>query len=124
LEFILVEFPPQMKVWILVLLIVIQFSFQSHKSNMEFEGSREVQLIEKIPKKNCSHMKKSKKTVLILSVFTGCFGVDRLYLGFYLMAIAKFLTFGCFGVWYVFDLIFLWLNFTKDSSGCDLIIDF
>jgi hypothetical protein len=106
-----------MKFWIFVLLVVIQFSFQNESNVVlnEFKGN-----IFKHESSQCS-LKKSRKTVLILSLFVGCLGVDKLYLGFPWMAIANFLTFGCFGVWYLIDLIFLWLNLTKDSHGCDLI---
>ena len=44
---------------------------------------------------------------LIISIFFGIFGVDRLMMGHYLLALIKFLTAGGLGVWWVIDVVLI-----------------
>ena len=60
---------------------------------------------------------KSKKVALLLSIFLGLVGVDRLYLGYILGGLLKFITFGGFYVWWVIDILRILTNNLKDSSG-------
>lgn len=46
---------------------------------------------------------KDPKIAFILSILTGCVGVDRFYIGDTFLGVIKFLTFGGLGVWYLFD---------------------
>ncbi|NNH07154.1 TM2 domain-containing protein [Cellulomonas fimi] len=62
----------------------------------------------------------SDKTFLVtwlLSLLVGGFGVDRFYLGKIGTGIAKLLTCGGCGVWWLVDLILVLTNSTKDKHG-------
>ena len=48
---------------------------------------------------------KDKTTALILSIFVGGLGIDRFYLGYIGMGVLKLLTFGCFGILTIIDII-------------------
>ena len=56
-------------------------------------------------------------TTLLLSFFLGYFGVDRFYLGDTGLGVAKLLTFGGCGVWYIIDLILIAMRNVTDSQG-------
>lgn len=47
------------------------------------------------------------RTAVLLSFFLGSLGIDRFYLGYPRLGILKFLTIGGFGIWTVFDFIFI-----------------
>lgn len=57
----------------------------------------------------------------VLSLVFGVFGADRFYLGKTSSAVAKLLTFGGFGVWYLIDLYTLLKGGVTDASGQPLI---
>ena len=59
-------------------------------------------------------------TAWLLSLFVGVLGADRFYLGKVGSGIAKLLTFGGFGVWYLIDLVLLLTGQTKDNQGQEL----
>jgi len=63
---------------------------------------------------------KSKTTALILSIFLGAYGIDRFYLGYTGLGIAKLLTGGGLGIWWLIDLIFIITDKMKDAQGNDL----
>ena len=46
-------------------------------------------------------------TTVLLSFFLGSLGIDRFYLGYSRLGILKLLTMGGFGIWTVFDFIFI-----------------
>jgi hypothetical protein len=60
---------------------------------------------------------KSWTVALVLSLLFGWLGVDRFYLGQVGLGIAKFLTAGGFGVWWVIDFVLIALRRAKDSDG-------
>jgi TM2 domain-containing membrane protein YozV len=57
---------------------------------------------------------------LVLSIFLGFLGVDRMYLGQVGLGILKLLTLGGFGVWYVIDIILIAIGNVRDSKGLPL----
>jgi hypothetical protein len=60
---------------------------------------------------------KSWTVALVLSLLFGWLGVDRFYLGQVGLGVAKFLTAGGFGVWWVIDCVLIALRRAKDSDG-------
>lgn len=54
---------------------------------------------------------------LLLSVFLGGLGIDRFYLGYTGLGIAKLLTCGGLGVWALIDIILIALRKVPDSDG-------
>ncbi len=68
---------------------------------------------------NNSH--KSWSVALILSIFFGCFGFDRFYLGQVGLGWAKLFTFGGGGIWWMIDVFLIWSRNIKDSEGRQLV---
>lgn len=64
---------------------------------------------------------KSFVTTWWLSVILGLFGVDRFYLGKTMSGIAKLITLGGFGFWWITDLVQLARGVTRDSQGSTLV---
>jgi TM2 domain-containing membrane protein YozV len=60
---------------------------------------------------------KSYGTAVVLSFFLGGLGVDRFYLGYTGLGIAKLLTFGGLGVWALIDFILIAMRKVPDSAG-------
>jgi hypothetical protein len=56
-------------------------------------------------------------TAIILSILVGTFGVDRFYLGYTGLGIAKLLTLGACGVWTLVDIILIATNKLPDAEG-------
>jgi hypothetical protein len=56
-------------------------------------------------------------TTLILSIFLGWLGIDRFYLGYTGLGIAKLLTLGGCGIWQLIDIILLVTNKLPDADG-------
>jgi len=53
----------------------------------------------------CRTRRKSQITALSLSVLFGLFGADQFYLGYAWLGFFKLITFGGFGIWYLFDIV-------------------
>ena len=58
---------------------------------------------------------KNPTTALLLSIFLGCYGVDRFYIGCTGMGVGKLLTCGGVGIWTIIDW-FLISNATKEQN--------
>jgi hypothetical protein len=59
---------------------------------------------------------------LLLSFFLGAFGVDRFYLGYTGLGVAKLLTLGGCGVWALADFILIALKKVPDADGLPLAL--
>lgn len=60
---------------------------------------------------------KSWPAALILSLVLGTFGVDRFYLGHVWLGLAKLVTFGGLGIWWLVDLILIAFRQVDDADG-------
>lgn len=58
---------------------------------------------------------------VLLSFFLGGLGVDRFYLGYTGLGIAKLLTLGGCGVWALIDFIMLLMGKIKAADGSELV---
>ncbi len=56
-------------------------------------------------------------TALLLSIFLGSLGVDRFYLGYTGLGIAKLLTLGGCGIWSIIDIISIATGKMTDAQG-------
>lgn len=64
---------------------------------------------------------KSYATAILLSFFFGALGVDRFYLGYTGLGLAKLFTFGGFGIWALIDFILIVTKNVTDSNGRALV---
>ncbi len=60
---------------------------------------------------------KELMTTAIISWLVGIFGVDRFYLGYTGLGVAKLLTFGGCGIWAIIDLVLIILRKVPDAQG-------
>ena len=64
---------------------------------------------------------KSYVTALLLSLFLGTFGIDRFYLGYTGLGIAKLLTLVGFGIWALIDFIMIAMRKVTAANGSALV---
>jgi TM2 domain-containing membrane protein YozV len=70
---------------------------------------------------NSSAPQKKFVTALLLSLFLGSLGVDRFYLGYTGLGIAKLLTFGGLGIWSIIDFIMIATRKITAANGSALV---
>ena len=63
---------------------------------------------------------KSQGTAFLLAFLLGAFGIDRFYLGYTGLGIAKLITFGGCGIWAIIDTIITGMGIMKDAQGNSL----
>ena len=64
---------------------------------------------------------KDQATAFLLAAFLGTLGADRFYLGQTGLGLAKLLTGGGCGLWYVYDYIMIGMGKMKDAQGNSLL---
>ena len=64
--------------------------------------------------------RKSFMVALILSVVVGSFGIDRFYLGYIGLGVAKLITLGGCGIWWLIDLVLIATGKMTDANGNEL----
>src|SRR5258708_8734288 len=64
--------------------------------------------------------KRSRGLALVLSVFGGWFGLDRFYVGKISTAIPKLISFGGFGIWWLYDVILIATGEFRDIDNLPL----
>ena len=64
---------------------------------------------------------KSYVTAVLLSFFLGVLGIDRFYLGYTGLGIAKLLTFGGLGIWALIDFIMIIVRKVPAADGSALV---
>lgn len=65
----------------------------------------------------CARSRLSQKTAILLSLFLGAFGADRLYLGHIATGIFKLLTVGGLGIAYMIDLVLIVCGYLGPADG-------
>ena len=65
----------------------------------------------------CQRTSKSQLTAILLSLFVGGFGADRFYLGHYVSAVFKMLTFGGLGIAYFADFLLICMGYLGPADG-------
>jgi TM2 domain/GYF domain 2 len=63
---------------------------------------------------------RSRRTAIVLAFFGGVLGMDRFYLGKIGTGLAKLITLGGFGIWWMIDLLGLGARLTTDVNGLPL----
>ncbi|XP_042855965.1 TM2 domain-containing protein CG10795-like [Penaeus japonicus] len=66
----------------------------------------------------------SYETALLLSVFLGMFGVDRIYLGYYAVGLAKFCTLGFLFLGQLIDIILIATQTVGPADGSHYVISY
>ncbi|XP_071499516.1 TM2 domain-containing protein 1-like [Diadema antillarum] len=66
----------------------------------------------------------SYRTTLLLSIFLGMFGIDRLYLGYLALGLLKFCTMGLLFVGHFVDVILIATQVVGPADGSAYVMDF
>lgn len=66
----------------------------------------------------------SYETALLLSVFLGMFGIDRIYLGYYAVGLAKFCTLGFLFLGQLIDIILIATQTIGPADGSHYVISY
>ncbi|XP_045626197.1 TM2 domain-containing protein biscotti [Procambarus clarkii] len=66
----------------------------------------------------------SYETALLLSVFLGMFGIDRIYLGYYAVGLAKFCTLGFLFLGQLIDIILIATQTVGPADGSHYVISY
>ncbi|OQR71245.1 TM2 domain-containing protein [Tropilaelaps mercedesae] len=61
---------------------------------------------------------------LLLSVFLGWLGLDRLYLGYPGLALAKFCTLGGIFLWQLIDIILIAMQVVRPADGSQYVVSY
>ncbi|MFZ3009548.1 MAG: TM2 domain-containing protein [Candidatus Microsaccharimonas sp.] len=56
-----------------------------------------------------------------ISFMWGSFGIDRMYMGYWVTGILKFLTFGGLGLWTLVDFALIYMGAMKDKQGREML---
>ncbi|MGZ7064930.1 MAG: TM2 domain-containing protein [Candidatus Aminicenantales bacterium] len=72
--------------------------------------------------KEASHVEKARLSALFLCIWLGMFGAHRFYAGKMGTGIVWFLTFGCFFIGYILDLILILTGQFYDASGKPVMV--
>jgi TM2 domain-containing membrane protein YozV len=64
---------------------------------------------------------RDQSTVFVISALGGMLGIDRFYLGQTGLGIAKLLTCGGFGIWYIIDAALVGIGAMRDAEGRRLV---
>lgn len=65
--------------------------------------------------------KRYQSVALLLSIFGGLLGIDRFYLGHRVLGLLKLFTLGGFFLWYLLDIVLVYINANKDVNGEPLV---
>ncbi|GAA5799382.1 hypothetical protein HPULCUR_004796 [Helicostylum pulchrum] len=63
---------------------------------------------------------RDRRIALVISLLFGAAGADRFYLGYPISACFKSVLGGIFNVWWIIDLVRLWMGVFYDANGCIL----
>lgn len=100
---------------LLLILITIAFCIMNILVHNKYKPTPKVKTI----KGGTTQMdgSKSKVVAMILSFFVGGLGVDRFYLGYTSLGVAKLLTLGGLGIWALIDFIMICMGSIQPADG-------
>ncbi|KAJ8652035.1 hypothetical protein O0I10_012344 [Lichtheimia ornata] len=106
--------------WFIIILVAAVLTLSFHFSLIPSHHEQPAEGDDDLVNMQCTS-DRSWLLTLLLSIFFGCFGVDRFYLGYIFLGILKLITAGLGGIWWVVDIILIALNVLTDHpNGCHL----